>query len=385
MRSVALFTLFCLVAGSAWAISMTDYQVPVSRATSAFGGFQYNYAFKDSTTADNGNLSLNFNQFFSSLPMGYSLGFNGILNRDGLAPKDRDKYTYNVSAFAQGNKYLRDDSNLFGFGRLDGIDATAYDRPGFTLTMGLGYGRFINATPLARALRAEEELLKEGVLTGVLPDNVVLDVAKRMAPEVIAKYRQEYDYWERYYYGDLEKEFQKSDKLLANELGSVGTLVIRDVLNEFISDRYYGYELSAGIGYDLQTPFKTQDRQAFAEGNANFAYPINLRSQFVEFLRVRSPLTDEKFGKEVHLTFKPTYSYEISNALDFVASYILTGDKIDVEGGDSGMRFDHQLVITAGYFIANRLDFTSSLSFSKPHDVDKVATQFSSGLTYRLR
>jgi len=139
------------------------------------------------------------------------------------------------------------------------------------------------------------------------------------------------------------------------------------------------------MGYDIQTPVKDQDRQAFLEGNANFAYPINLRSQFVEFLRLRSPLTDDKFGREVHLTFKPTYSYEISNALDFVASYILTGDKIEVEGEDSSMKFDHQLVITAAYFIANRIDFTSSLSFSKPHGKDKVASQFSSGLTYRLR
>jgi hypothetical protein len=385
MRSIAIFILLCLTAGSVGAISMTDYQVPVSRATSAFGGFQYNYAFKDSTTADNGNLFLNFNQFFSSLPTGYSLGFDGIVNRDGLAPRGRDKYSYNASAFAQGNKYLREDSNLFGFGRLDGAGATAYDRPALALTVGVGYGRFINATPLARALRAEEELLKEKVLTGVIPDKVVLDVAKRMAPEVIARYGQEYDYWERYYYGDLEKEFQKSGKLRDNELGSVGTLVIRDVLREFISDRYYGYEFSAGMGYDLQTSLRDQERRAFIEGNANVAYPINLRSQFVEFLRLRSPLTDGKFGREVHLSFKPTYSYEISDALDLVASYVLAADRADVEGERSSVRFGHQLMITAAYFIANRIDFTSSLNFSKPHDIHKVATQFSSGLTYRLR
>jgi hypothetical protein len=377
-----LFTAICLAAGGAWAISMTDYQVPESRATSAFGGFQYNYAYKDSTTADNGNISFNFNQFYSSLPTGYRLGFNGVINRDGLVPEDKDELTYSVSTLAQGNKYLSDRSNFFGFGKMEGIDATAYDRPAFALTVGMGYGRFINATPLARALRAEEELFKEGLLTGEIPDNVMLDIAKRMAPEVIAKYQQEYDYWERYYFGDLEKEFRKSEKLRGNELGGVGTLVIRDVLDEFISDRYYGYELSAGIRLDLQTAYKNQDRQASPEINANFAYPINLRSQFVEYFRINSPLTGDKFGKEVHLSFQPAYSYEISNMLDLTASYRLTGDKYE-EGGE--MELDHQFRVAGTFFVANRVDFTNTLTFSKTHAEKKVATQFSSGLTYRIR
>jgi len=385
MRYLLGLLALVLAAGPAGAISITDYEVPVSTATSAFGGFQYNYAsdVNGVKTADNGNVSASFNQFYSSLPLGYRLGFNGILNRNGLVDPGEDEWTYGANATAQGNKYISDESNLFGFGRLDGVANSTYDRPGFTLTLGMGYGRFINATPLARALRAQEELMKEAILQGEIPDNVMLDVAKMMAPEVIARYQQQYDQWERYYYGDLEKEFQRSAKLRDNELGGVGALVIRDVLDEFISDRYYGYELSAGIGYDLQTPYKDADRRAFAEVNANFAYPIDLRSQFVEFFRAWSPLTDNKFGKEVHLSFTPTYSYEISNSLDFVTTYILTGDKLDDD--DSDWAFDHQLKVTLSYYVVNRITFTNTLTLSKPDGADEIAKVFSSGLTYRFR
>ncbi|HVP58830.1 MAG TPA: hypothetical protein VMU02_12115 [bacterium] len=385
MRCLAMLSLLVLFAGSAGAISITDYEVPVSTATSAFGGFQYNYAsdVNGIKTADNGNISASLNQFYSSLPLGYRLGFSGILNRDGLVDPGQDEWTYNSSAFAQGDKYLSEESNVFGLGRLDGTAGSDYDRPGFTLTLGMGYGRFINATPLARALRAQEELLKEGILLSQIPDNVMLDVAKMMAPEVIAKYQQEFDQWERHYYGDLEKEFQRSGKLRDNELGGVGALVIRDVLSEFISDRYYGYELSGGVGYDLQTPYKHVDRTAFAEANANFAYPISLRSQFVEFLRVKSPLTDNKFGKEVHLSFTPSYSYELSNTLDFVTTYILTGDKL--AHSDAGWMFNHQVKVTLSYYIVNRVTFSNALTLSKPDGAKKTATAFSSGLTYRFR
>lgn len=383
MRSLIVFTAICLSAGSAWAISMTDYQVPVSRSTSALAEFRYNYAHDRGTTADNGTVRLDFNQFYSSLPTGYRLAFNGQVNRDGLTPEGKDKFTYSVSALAQGNKYLSEESNAFGFGKTEGIDMTAYDRPGFALTLGVGYGRFINATPLARALRAEEELFKEDLLTGEIPDNIMLDVAKRMASQVIDKYKQEYDYWERYYFGDLEKEFQKSDRLRDKELGGVGTLVVRDVVEEIISERYYGYELSGGIRYDLQTPDENTDRQASLEINANFAYPFNLRSQFVEYFRINSPLTGKKFGEEVHLSFTPAYSYEIGNTLDFTASYKLVGDQLDVEG--SKMEFYHLLTVTASYYIANRIDIGNSITLSKPSTVDKVATQFSTGFKLRLR
>jgi hypothetical protein len=385
MRYLLGLVVLVLAAGNAGAISITDYEVPVSTATSAFGSYQYNYA-SDTTgvkTADNGSLSASFNQFYSSLPLGYRLSFSGNLNRNGMAAADEDKWTYGANATAQGNKYVSDESNIFGFGRLDETGSSAYDRPEFKLTLGMGYGRFINATPLARALRAQEELMKESILQGEIPDNVMLDIAKMMAPEVIAKYQQQYDQWERYYYGDLEKEFQRSAKLRDNELGGVGALVIRDVLDEFISDRYYGYELSAGIGYDLLTRDKDLARTAFAEINANFAYPINLRSQFVEFLKVSSPLTDNKFGKDVNMSFTPTYSYEVSNSLDFVTAYSLSGEKRDVD--DSDWEFNQDLNATLSYYIVNRITFTNTLTLWKPHGADEIAKAFSSGLTYRFR
>jgi hypothetical protein len=204
--------MMCLLTSTAAAISITDYQVPVSRATSTFGGLQYNYATntQGDKTADNGNVSGTFSQFYSSLPFGYRLGLNGILSRNGLAEEGVDEFTHSLTASAQANKYFSDQSDVFGFGRLDLASATDYDRPGATATVGVGYGRFINATPLARALRAQEELRQMGVLSGDVSDDVILDVAKQMAPEVQARYQQEHDEWERYYYADIEKSFQRS-------------------------------------------------------------------------------------------------------------------------------------------------------------------------------
>ena len=45
-------------------------------------------------------------------------------------------------------------------------------------TVGLGYGRVYNATPLAKVIRIVEELNEEGLLTGPIPDSVALETAE---------------------------------------------------------------------------------------------------------------------------------------------------------------------------------------------------------------
>ena len=45
-------------------------------------------------------------------------------------------------------------------------------------TIGIGYGRVYNATPLAMVIRIVQELNEEGLLTGPIPDSVALETAE---------------------------------------------------------------------------------------------------------------------------------------------------------------------------------------------------------------
>ncbi len=375
-------TLALLIGFSfASAISITDYKVPVSSATSLYGGFNYAYTQSDTiTTADNGSVSLNYNKFYYSLPVAYYLSANGLFTRDGLKADD-STYTYSFSSTAQANKYFLHD--LFGYSKLTFDFLNTYTYPALDIILGVGYGRFINATPLARAIRVNEELIWEDVLTDDLNDQELVEFAKLLSPEVMASYKEKYDHWEREYYKAIEKMLQKTKKLANNELGSVGTMVINDILKEFISDRYYGYELSAGVGYEILTPDTTDARNAFLEINANSAYPIGLKSQFIEMLRYTTPLTGDATGKEHEFMLKPSYSYEVSNRIDFITAYILEGLYQTSDTTQASLQLSHALELRFNFYIVNRLMLSTTFNLTK--DETNTSQSFNTGLTYRFK
>ena len=49
------------------------------------------------------------------------------------------------------------------------------DRPGLDATIVVGWGRFINATALRKAVRIEDFLLEEGVISERLPKESMID------------------------------------------------------------------------------------------------------------------------------------------------------------------------------------------------------------------
>ena len=61
------------------------------------------------------------------------------------------------------------------------------DRPGLDATIVVGWGRFINATALRKAVRIEDFLLEEGVISERLPKESMIDSGHIIEKE--AEYR----------------------------------------------------------------------------------------------------------------------------------------------------------------------------------------------------
>ena len=186
---VLLAAVFVLFGGfissnvSAQNVSVTDYQVPVSAADRLLIDFSMNHATSGSdATTSKGNIGGIYKRFYDSLPFGYSIDVIG----SGLVDKNivTDEYNtnYQVNGDAGVKKYLMQNSaalkDLFGSVRASSNMLTDYDQPASSLTVGVGYGRFIEATDLAKAVRIEEFLIKEGELTDHLTKEAILEISK---------------------------------------------------------------------------------------------------------------------------------------------------------------------------------------------------------------
>ncbi|MBC7219991.1 hypothetical protein H5T55_00655 [Candidatus Bipolaricaulota bacterium] len=248
-------------------MEICDYRPPQTDLTNLWLAGNYRY-FNDPATPDvdvnAGRATLTLNKLFDSPMFGYSLsglGELGLVNL-GLA---------SIAAQGAGTAryYFVHGEPLFGFGGLNVGYATGQPQPGITLSVGAGYGRFADVTPLAKAFRIEKLLLDRKVITQGLPDSVLLAVGEEIGR------------WEEYAVGKTPADAAKdlAAAVVLRIQGATGAtvdprtvLAIEDEILATGAERYCGWALQAGLGYELVDPYgNPQDVVVTVSADAAYA------------------------------------------------------------------------------------------------------------------
>ena len=368
---------------SAQNASVTDYEVPVSAADRLFVDFSMNHAATGSdTTASNGNIGGIYKRFYDSLPFGYSIDIIGSGLVDRNIEKDAYESKYQVDAVTRVKKYLMQNNeslkDLFGSVRASSNVRGEYDRPESALTVGVGYGRFIEATSLAKAVRIEEFLIGEGELRDHLPKEAILELSKIINRE--NEYQDRYgEAYEKEWYHDMEAIMQESSLLKENTLGAIGILRIEEVLErEDIADRFYGWDVTVGSKFDITTPYTDQDSPPVnLDVSASYARPISWRWQVSERVSINTPF--DGLGKAFSSSLSSDISYELSNRVDLRLRHLLRLEKPEAQDAEAGNSFALSFV----YYIENYLNLVVTEQIDKGPE-DDLATNFTVVLNYRV-
>ena len=386
---VLLAAVFVLFGGfissnvSAQNVSVTDYQVPVSAADRLLIDFSMNHATSGSDAlTSKGNIGGIYKRFYDSLPFGYSIDIIG----SGLVDKNivTDEYNtnYQVNGDAGVKKYLMQNSaalkDLFGSVRASSNMLKDYDQPASSLTVGVGYGRFIEATDLAKAVRIEEFLIKEGELSDHLPKEAILEISKIINRE--GEYRDKYgETYEKEWYKDMETVMRESNLLKEGGLGAIGILRIEEVLErEDIADRFYGWDVTLGSRFDITLPFTGQDRSpANLDVSASYARPIAWRWQVSERISMNTPF--DNFGTAFSSSLSSDISYELSNRIDVRLRHLLQLEKLEADDA----KISHSLGASFIYYIENNLNLVVTEQITKAPEQD-IISDFTVVLNYRV-
>lgn len=369
---------------SAQNVSVTDYKVPVSSAERFIIDFSANHATKGSdTTTSKGNIGGVYKSFYDSLPFGYYIDVigSGLLDKN-IATDDYDN-DYKVDGALRVKKYLFGNSetltkDLFGSARFNTSHVKTFDQPATAVTVGVGYGRFIEATPLAKAVRIEEMLIREEELKGNLPKELILQLS------MIIQRRQEYEdkYGELYkkeWYDDMEAVLSESGMLQEDILGAIGILRIEEVLErEKIGDRFYGWDVTLGTKFDITLPYEDQDRPpGNLDMSVNYARPISWKWQLNERLSATTPF--DSLVKSYVASLSSDLSYELSNRIDLRLRHLFKMDKI----ADEDSQFSNALGISLIYYIENYINVVATEQIEKSPGED-TTTNFTIALNYRV-
>jgi len=376
------------------AIELTDFRDPDRIFDEAFfnGRFNLNSGNQDQTSFD-GTTSGFYQMNYSTLPFVWRFRFEGSLdiNRDSAANAETKKrYLFGIKS--NFDKYLTDNLfGLFGFGGIDlafrrQIGDDEADNPYSKLTTGIGYGRVIDATPLADVLRVVESLKEYGVIIGNVDDSTYLELAAIVGKRREFQSRYGFEDYEQYWIEALEKVMQKAGILKNNMLGAVGVIKARYVLVlERISPRKHGWSVRGGAGYITSTFEDADNDDPSLDLGFEYAKPFGYQLQFTEEASYSRVLADDEkdlFYNKIRLT------YEMSDRIDWENMWTIDAS-FPTKLGEKD-RIINNLTSFFRYYVTNLV--TADLTFSlikdddgiknANDDIDKVAFF---GFTYRLK
>lgn len=376
---VLSFLLLLALAAYAQNVSINDYQFPVSSARNLLVNATYDWkGTKDIPQTNTFHSDASFYSFYSSLPFAWFLNANGSV--DHSLGTD---WNYNTFLQPKVNKYIFDDKDWFASGLLTFNYSKADSQPEIDAFVGAGYGRYLNATALAKAVRIEDLLLKENVIKDHMPKETMIKIANIIERE--SEYNDRYGTtYEVQWFSDIEKEVKASGLLVGDELGALGLFRIRQVLfpgqtgTPPVNNRYVGWDGSAGVTFQLMNPLKQDLRTPALTLIGDYAYPIDWSMQLNGNVQINTPM-DSSFFKGYNVKGEVDYLYELSNRINFTTVYNLQYSKqpnIDAVT-------THSLSANFLFYIENNINYVVTGSMIKSGDLDAVLG-VSMSLQYRL-
>jgi hypothetical protein len=372
---------------SASAIQLTDYMDPESHWEEAFVLGQFNTkSGNQDQTSYNLNLDANYLNNYSSLPRVWKIELDGNSNIS-RGPNDGDESidASQANASATVDNYFNDKDKTFWYGSANLGYQDDKDDIYAKIGGGVGYGRVINATPLAKVLRFEEELREHGLITGKITEATYLALARIVDKELEFKSRYGEQEYKAYWFIAMEELLRLDGVLKGGKLGAAGTLHMdRVMFDEPISVRKHGWLVRGGIGLVVQD-FNGNKGDPSLDLEWEYAQPHGYRGQFINLLRYSTILADDT-GHVV--TNNMSYSYELSDRVDWVNRWKLLYEKASDTGDDT---LTNNLSSTFRYYLTNIISVDATLALNHIEDDiddngnDDVDVSTFLGVRYRLK
>lgn len=382
-------TLIGTLATPAFAVpSLYDYKEATSSYEDAYvtGNFNVGSGNQDQSNYDL-DLSLDYEKVFSSPDRNTKLDFSGYGNRSrGSNDGDTTKSDFQMLGSATMDNYFQPGSKgSFWYGKGEVGAIKDQDKPFTKATVGVGYGRVVNVTPMARAIRIVEELRKQGSVTSDPSNAAYQSIANVIAKEAEYSSKHGSKDYQQYWIADIEKALKAAGVVKGGALGARSTIKSYDVLvNENISTRKHGWLVRAGVGAVL-SDYDGETGKPALEVGAEYHVPVSNQTQFSNEAIFTTTLKDDDSSYIVNNAMSLTH--ELTDMIDWENQWLLSYNKSD--GSDSTTI--NTLTSAFDYELTNQLDFNVTAALGKVDDNidnngnDDLDKRLTMGIKYRLK
>ncbi len=175
------------------AVTLYDYKEATSAYEDAYINGQFNVQDGNQDQSSyNLELSADYERVFSSPDQNTKIDFSGDTSRNrGPNKGDKSEKSYQATASITSDQYFTPGSSgAFWYGKGEIGARTDMEDPLTAVTLGAGYGRVVNATPMIRAIRLVEALQERGLLQGAPSVATYQAIAEVIAKE--SEYRSRF-------------------------------------------------------------------------------------------------------------------------------------------------------------------------------------------------
>ncbi|RJP67416.1 MAG: hypothetical protein C4539_10195 [Ignavibacteriales bacterium] len=393
----------------------SKYKLPETNLKSIFFNTQLNYRtqkgdYNNVTSYSTSSGSSIYKRFTSSLsPTIYMLmenddrvlnlstnisgGYSNYYNKShstSIIPNNNPFFNYNYSkqvTFDLNMDVIGNYRNYFTSGDLFysvGTDLNARitdtkidDRQGKTFngtktqdyyfTMGIGWGRLRNVTPVVSAIRFQERLKQINLLNNDLNTNTIESLAEQFSRQ--SYYSRVYNRDAKYFWQDIEKTLYENGVSLSG-LNMYGSNYLMESLNEIRFSRYEGIIGGVNLQLNYENNFNSEfsriSEQFFGLANAfaEYSHQMNLNSQLRSRLSLSGgpSITKNSEVKQKYLLEAFVgYYYELTDRIVTSATDNLSLSFKNHARQDKSL--SNTINLNVNYFIEDHLSLTASYSF----------------------
>ncbi len=311
---ISVLLLFAITSAT-YAIPLHFYRVPRTHISDLELSFSYRF-YDDRFLDDRGNLNvghlgITYFSLFALPRFGYRLYGNADLELLAQFPY----LIHRIIVEGDVNYFFDPRGLFFGFIGFSGRGATAYGTMGLLASLGVGYGRFTDVTPLAQAVRIEAKLRARGSLIKPLTYANLLTIAHTIG--------------RRYRYAtiadllaSLQKEIEWTMKTRPDGLDALDIYMIATIIGDERFKRFSGWDVRFGLGIELLDPFGGE-RDIVAISAFNIAFAPEPRSQLV----LRGTFTGARDLLRTHsMNIRADYHFLWTEILDLRGRYTFLRD-----------------------------------------------------------
>jgi hypothetical protein len=308
--SGTLFTVFLY--GVASAMPLCNYHSPQTELSDLKIQFSYHYVNNpyglQDWDVDAGELKLSYDRLSESPDVGFDI----------VAKSDMTISLVGLSTFLatiEGNikRYLSPDTPYFGFAGGGAESASDYERIGISSKLGIGYGRFRDVTPLAKAVRINNQLLERGSLSEHMNDVDLETLAYEI--DSLSLYDSLGDLLDV-----LKEVIEGSGYVKPGGLDALDIYEIAQIVEDDQLTRYCGGDARLSLGYEIIDP-QGDPNDLLAEAAFNYAFTTTPQEQFLARGSFSSLSGAFELLRAHKIELRLSYDYALNKLITFLAAY----------------------------------------------------------------